>query len=266
MEDLSLSLYDVSARLGVSPSATKKRVANLNIPVQRGARGKMIFDAQAFALLSQADELLKAGHDFETCRRQLGLGQEETPIVEAPEVEAIVEAAPAEEPPVDEAPPVAEEAAEEEPEVLTHVVAKAETPPVEVAAIATAPEAPAEAPEPRPTPGMRTLPTPVMIQLGRRKAEQASQPAGAQAPDPQERELLTRLDKALKLMEEKEKQNQTLQAKLLVAYDEMTKLSATAAAFQERSLNLQHEVSKLQSELRLLTAPEENRPWWKFWG
>ena len=77
---------------------------------------------------------------------------------------------------------------------------------------------------------------------------------------------MTRLDKALKIMEEKEKQNQTLQAKLLVAYDEMTKLSATAAAFQERSLNLQHEVSKLQSELRLLTAPEENRPWWKFWG
>lgn len=252
MEDLSLSLYDVSARLGVSPSATKKRVANLNIPVQRGARGKMIFDAQAFALLSQADELLKAGHDFETCRRQLGLGQVEAPIVEAPEVEAAVEDVPAAEPPAAEEPTV------EEPETLTHVVPEAEAPaPVEV-----------PAPEPRVTPGMRTLPTPVMIQLGRRKAEaaQAAQPTGVQTADPQEREILTRLDKALKLMEEKEKQNQTLQAKLLVAYDEVTKLSATAAAFQERSLNLQLEVSKLQGELRLLTAPEENRPWWKFWG
>ena len=78
--------------------------------------------------------------------------------------------------------------------------------------------------------------------------------------------LIGRLDNALKLIEDKDKQNQVLQSKLLVAYDEMTKLSATAAAFQERSMNLQHEVQKLQSEIKLLTAPPQAKPWWKFWG
>jgi hypothetical protein len=105
---------------------------------------------------------------------------------------------------------------------------------------------------------VRTLPPPVFIQLGRKKA-----PVTESTPAP---DLLARLDATLRLLEEKERHNQMLQSKLLVAYDEMTKLSATAAAFQERSLNLAHEVQQLQGELKLLEAPGGKRPWWKFWG
>jgi hypothetical protein len=120
--------------------------------------------------------------------------------------------------------------------------------PTPMPAVAAAPEAPAPAPEPRVEP-MPHIPTPAAVTVP--------------VLDP---DLLARLDGALKLIEDKDKQNQMLQSKLLVAYDEMTKLSATAAAFQERSMNLQHEVQKLQGEIRLLTAPPQTKPWWKFWG
>lgn len=244
-EDVSLSLFDVSTKLGVSPSAIKKRVAHLNIPVQRGARGKLIFDKAAYGLLERADEMLKAGHGFDECRKALGLDApafvpDVTPG-EGPELVAVVEKA---------APP---ESVVAEPE---SVVAESES-------AVEAPVAEAPAPEPaRPavnvSPRQHPVPQPVVIQLAKRKQAQAA----AAATDP---ETMGRLDAALKLLEEKEKQNQMLQSKLLVAYDEMTKLSATAAAFQERSLNLQHEVNKLQGELRLLAAPQSQKPWWKFW-
>lgn len=196
----ALSLEEVSIKLGVSPSAVKKRVANLNIPVMRGARGKLIFDARAFGLLAEADGLLKAGHGFEECRKRLGLEQAAAIDVEA------------------------EDLAPEGPDLgLT-----------------------------------RKLPTPVFVQLRRRKPA----PATPETPLP---DLLARLDLALKLMEEKDRHNQMLQAKLMVAYDEITKLSATAAAHQERSHNLQVEVHRLQGEMRLLAPPEAPRPWWQVW-
>lgn len=259
-EDMSLSLFDVSTKLGVSPSAIKKRVAHLNIPVKRGARGKLIFDRAAYALLAQADEMLKAGHGFDECRRALGL---ESPVFvpdvtpgEGPELVAVVPQVLVEEPVTEAVEAVV--APEVEPPVVEEIV------PEPVAAVA--PE-PVVAPTPAPVrpvaevtvPREHPVPQPVVIQLAKRK--QAA--AAAAAADP---ETMNRLDAALKILEEKEKQNQMLQSKLLVAYDEMTKLSATAAAFQERSLNLQHEVSKLQGELRLLAAPQANKPWWKFWG
>lgn len=197
---LSLSLEEVSIKLGVSPSAIKKRVANLNIPVMRGARGKLIFDQRAFGLLAEADGLLKAGHGFDECRKRLGL-----------ELSATIDV-------------VAEDLA---PESEEHGL-------------------------------MRRLATPVFVQLRRRKPP----PATPATPLP---DLLSRLDMALKLMEEKDRHNQMLQAKLMVAYDEITKLSATAAAHQERSLNLHVEVQRLQGELKLLAAPAPPRPWWRFW-
>ena len=289
MAETVLSLFEVSTKLGVSPSAIKKRVASLNIPVERGARGKFLFDEQSFDLLSRADELLKAGHGFDECRRLLGLdGAEPEAEAEAPEIEPapepeveVVEAEAAPEPeaeatPAAEAAPEAEEMHEQE---------------------AVVPSAPApEHDEPR------ALPMPVFIQLGRRKpsesvrarmAEQPTptpmprrEPESPEAAEPTEAPVMTRevmrevrvevptvdpdlvarLDNALRLIEEKDKHNHQLQSKLMVAYDEMTKLSATAAAFQERSMNLQHEVQKLQSEIRLLTAPPPSKPWWKFWG
>jgi hypothetical protein len=130
-------------------------------------------------------------------------------------------------------------------------VAEAPAPPAEP------PAQVAEAPAPKPAAeeGVRPLPPPIFLQLGRKRT--------VSAPSP---DLLARLDSSLKMLEEKERHNQMLQAKLLVAYDEMTKLSATAAAFQERSLNLAHEVQKLQGELKMLEAPGKRRPWWKFWG
>lgn len=197
----SLSLEEVSIKLGVSPSAIKKRVANLHIPVMRGARGKLIFDQRAFGLLAEADGLLKAGHGFEECRKRLGL-----------ELPATIDV------------------------VAEGLVADGE--------------------DRGPT---RRLPTPVFVQLRRKKPA----PATPETPLP---DLLSRLDMALKLMEEKDRHNQMLQAKLMVAYDEITKLSATAAAHQERSLNLHVEVQRLQGELKLLAAPEAPRPWWKVWG
>lgn len=196
----SLSLDEVSIKLGVSPSAVKKRVANLNIPVMRGARGKLIFDARAFGLLAEADGLLKAGHGFEECRKRLGLEHSAAIDVEAEDLA-----------------PASEEIGK-----------------------------------------TRRLPTPVFVQLRRRKPP----PATPETPLP---DLLARLDLALKLMEEKDRHNQMLQAKLMVTYDEITRLSATAAAHQERSLNLHVEVQRLQGELRLLAAPEPPRPWWRFW-
>lgn len=254
VQETPLTLFDVSTRLGVSPSAIKKRIANLNVPVERGARGKLLFDGPAFALLQRADELLKAGHGFEECRRVLGLG--DAPAdgeIEA--LEAIVPAAPE---------PVAPSSESPGTEAADKIEIEA---PALVAAGEVAP-APAERALPMPrlseVPKVRPLPTPVFIQLGRRKAIADAVEAAAQpvlSPD-----LVSRLDAALRLIEEKEKQNQQLQSKLLVAYDEMTKLSATAAAFQERSLNLQHEVNKLQGELRLLASPSKARPWWKFWA
>jgi hypothetical protein len=174
--------------------------------------------------------------------------------------------------------------------------------PALVKAEETAPEAEEEPMVSVPSSIDRSLPAPVFIQLGRRKPsdsvrmrmiehqptptpmpapapmpEEAVEPeapvarprtqAPAAAPSPAiDETLIARLDGALKLIEDKDKQNQVLQSKLLVAYDEMTKLSATAAAFQERSMNLQHEVQKLQSEIKLLTAPPATKPWWKFWG
>ena len=72
-ERSSLSLEEVSIKLGVSPSAIKKRVASLHLPVMRGARGKLIFDQRAYKLLAEADGLLKAGYGFEECRKRLGL-------------------------------------------------------------------------------------------------------------------------------------------------------------------------------------------------
>jgi DNA-binding transcriptional MerR regulator len=329
MEPSTLSLFEVAAKLGVSPSAVKKRVANLNIPVERGARGKLIFDERAWELLARADELLKAGHGFEECRKRLGL--HEAPEALAPRDEAAASAeapaeaappAPAEQvarvgavPAATEAAPVAaagasESASERVSQVASVAVAEpavapmplvssapatASVPAVAEAAVPLAPVASVvsvgagatlavpsapvvrealaaleagvaaeatgrtAAAEPE---KMRPLNPPVFIQLGRKRPAPPAEPeAPALPPD-----LLHRLDAALKLLEEKEKQNQTLQSKLMVAYDEMTKLSATAAAFQERSLNLQHEVQKLQGELKLLAAPAERKPWWRFWG
>lgn len=294
MADTILSLFDVSAKLGVSPSAIKKRVASLNLPVERGARGKLLFNRESYALLCRADELLKAGHGFEECRRQLGL--EGTPVAVETEVEVeadeVVEVAETPAPIVEAPAPV----------VLEAVV---EAAPVAVAEETTPePQPVASVPAPAAVDHARSLPAPVFIQLGRRKPSEsvrmrmiehqptptpmptaASAPeAPAPAPEPRvelmphiptpaavtvpilDPDLLARLDGALKLIEDKDKQNQMLQSKLLVAYDEMTKLSATAAAFQERSMNLQHEVQKLQGEIRLLTAPPQTKPWWKFWG
>jgi hypothetical protein len=199
-ETVSLSLEEVSVKLGVSPSAVKKRIAHLNIPVMRGARGKLIFDQQAFGLLAQADGMLKAGHGFEECRRRLGLERPAAIDVEAEDLDG-------------------------GPEDLGKT---------------------------------RRLPTPVFVQLRRRKAS----PATLDTPLP---DLLARLDSLLKLLDEKERHNQMLQAKLMVAYDEITKLSATAAAHQERTLALQVEVQRLSGELKLLAAPEAPRPWWQFW-
>ena len=213
-DEPNLSLFEVSSRLGVSPSAIKKRVAQLGLPVQRGARGKLIFDRHAYGLLLQADGMLKAGQGFEDCRRKLGLGP--LPL-------AGLTAAPAALLPSEDSPATPE------------LVSVLPSPPVTDA-------------------GVRALPPPIFLQLGRKRA--------ANAPSP---DLLARLDSALKMLEDKERHNQMLQSKLLVAYDEMTKLSATAAAFQERSLNLAHEVQKLQGELKLLEAPNNRRPWWKVW-
>lgn len=202
-ETVSLSLDEVSVKLGVSPSAVKKRIAHLNIPVMRGARGKLIFDQHAFGLLAEADGLLKAGHGFEECRQRLGLQLPASIDVEAEDLDA--------------------EAGED-------------------------------------GLNLRRLPTPVFVQLRRRKA---AQPPSTETPVP---DLLARLDGLLKLLDEKERHNQMLQAKLMVAYDEITKLSATAAAHQERTLALQVEVQRLNGELKLLEAPEEpERPWWRFW-
>jgi hypothetical protein len=237
-DEPNLSLFEVSTRLGVSPSAIKKRVAQLGLPVQRGARGKLIFDRQAYALLVEADQLLKAGHGFEECRRKLGLGGP-VPLMVLPELEP---EAPLAEEPATEPHPSEEPAAP---------VAEAPAPPAEP----PAPVAEAPAPKPAAEEGVRPLPPPIFLQLGRKRT--------VSAPSP---DLLARLDSSLKMLEEKERHNQMLQAKLLVAYDEMTKLSATAAAFQERSLNLAHEVQKLQGELKMLEAPGKRRPWWKFWG
>jgi hypothetical protein len=246
-DEPNLSLFEVSTRLGVSPSAIKKRVAQLGLPVLRGPRGKLIFDRKAYALLVEADGLLKAGHGFEDCRRLLGLnGPAPLVVLDAPEVE--LEELPAAALAEPEA-PIAEAAAPLEP------TAEAPSP---VEPIAEVPSPVAEAPAPVVAPeeaGVRPLPPPIFVQLGRKK------PVTAPSPD-----LLARLDAALKMLEDKERHNQMLQAKLLVAYDEMTKLSATAAAFQERSLNLSHEIQKLQGELKMLEAPGKRRPWWTFWG
>lgn len=305
MAQTILSLYDVSAKLGVSPSAIKKRVASLNLPVERGARGKLLFNEDAYATLCRADELLKAGNGFEACRRELGL--EGAPVTDAAlalEDEAL---APSEaiEAPVAASEPVAE------PEPVTEIEPATEVESVVAAASVAEPNAPeAEAIHEIVVPATEpvsvgnhggALPAPVFIQLGRRKPSDsvrmrmvehqptstpmagamaepvaAEQPQRTEAPAPkaaidpepatESREAMARLDAALKLIEDKDKHNHMLQSKLLVAYDEMTKLSATAAAFQERSMNLQHEVQKLQSEIRLLTAPPAAKPWWKFWG
>lgn len=257
-DDLTLSLFDVSTKLGVSPSAIKKRVAHLNIPVKRGARGKLIFDRHAYGLLAQADEMLKAGQGFEDCRRALGL--------EAPEAVTDVEAAPEEAP---ELAVVLDEVLADEPETLELLVPATEvieeTPVVAESLPVLEPEAAAVPVVERQienteaaSDSEQPLPQPVFLQFAKRK-----QAAAQAAP---ERDPKVSLDAALKLLEDKEKHNQMLHSKLLVAYDEMTKLSATAAAFQERSLNLQHEVNKLQGELRLLAAPAAKKPWWKFWG
>jgi hypothetical protein len=199
-ETVSLSLEEVSLKLGVSPSAVKKRIAHLNIPVMRGARGKLIFDQHAFGLLAQADGMLKAGHGFEECRKRLGLERPASIDVEAEDLDAD-----------------------------TEELGKT-----------------------------RRLPTPVFVQLRRRKAP----PPTLDTPLP---DLLGRLDSLLKLLDEKEHHNQMLQAKLMVAYDEITKLSALAAAHQERSLALQAEVQRLSGELKFLAAPEPPRAWWRFW-
>ncbi|MEB3285282.1 MAG: hypothetical protein VKN33_08355 [Candidatus Sericytochromatia bacterium] len=202
-ETLSLSLDEVSVKLGVSPSAVKKRIAHLNIPVMRGARGKLIFDQYAFGLLAEADGLLKAGHGFEECRQRLGLQLPASIDVEAEDLEG--------------------EADDE-------------------------------------TGSTRRLPTPVFVQLRRKKSAQSPN-TSIPLPD-----LIARLDSLLKLLDEKERHNQMLQAKLMVAYDEITKLSATAAAHQERTLALQVEVQRLSGELKMLDAPDEfEKPWWRFW-
>jgi hypothetical protein len=314
MADPIYSLYDVSAKLGVSPSAIKKRVANLNLPVDRGARGKLLFNQEAYALLQRADEMLKGGAGFEDCRQALGLTLEGAePAIEADaEVETDAIAAPveaaepvAEETPAD-APPVEAVAEDALPELVAPVAE----------AVEEAPELRDESPDAAPAASLeqvvpvadraadRTLPAPIFIQLGRRKPSEsvrlrvvehqptptpmpAQAPAAAPepvavAPEPvavapmrattapvvtvMDPDMVARLDAALKLIEDKDKQNQVLQSKLLVTYDEMTKLSATAAAFQERSMNLQHEVQKLQGEIKLLSAPPTKKPWWKFWG
>ncbi|HEY9720606.1 MAG TPA: hypothetical protein V6D47_01245 [Oscillatoriaceae cyanobacterium] len=258
VQETPLTLFDVSTRLGVSPSAVKKRIANLNIPVERGARGKLLFEHEAFALLQRADELLKAGHGFEDCRRLLGLGEAPIPKDDdALVAEAVVPAAA-------EAP--IEASGAETPEPETADVSSEEAPAVAMPAeLARPTERPLPMPRVAEVPKVRPLATPVFIQLGRRKAA-AESVAEESLPPTLPPDLLGRLDATLRLIEEKEKQNQMLQSKLLVAYDEMTKLSATAAAFQERSLNLQHEVNKLQGELRLLSSPSKARPWWKIWG
>ncbi|MEB3196542.1 MAG: hypothetical protein VKP62_04995 [Candidatus Sericytochromatia bacterium] len=198
-----MSLEEVSVKLGVSPSAVKKRIAHLNIPVMRGARGKLIFDPRAFSLLAEADGLLKAGHGFDECRKRLGLQQPAAIDVEVEDLDA-------------------EDEGDDDTE--------------------------------RP----RRLPTPVFIQLRRRKV----QPLTSETPLP---DLLSRLDGLLKMLDEKERHNQVLQAKLMVAYDEITKLSATSAAHQERTLALQVEVQRLNGELKMLAAPEPEKPWWRFW-
>lgn len=318
MAQTILSLYDVSAKLGVSPSAIKKRVASLNLPVERGARGKLLFNEEAYATLCRADELLKAGNGFEACRRELGL--EGAPVTDAAlalEDEAL---APSE---ALEAPVAAIEAVTES-EPVTELESATEAKTVVAAAPVAEPSAPTDSdaeavhedvvPRLVPLPAAEpvsvgnhggALPAPVFIQLGRRKpsdsvrmrmvehqptstpmpgASAMAEPAAAEQPQPTEapapamkaaiapepstesRDAMARLDAALKLIEDKDKHNHMLQSKLLVAYDEITKLSATAAAFQERSMNLQHEVQKLQSEIRLLTAPPATKPWWKFWG
>lgn len=182
-----LSLEDVSARLGVSPSAVKKRVASLSLPVERGPRGKLLFDPSAYAMLEQADALLRAGQGFEAVKRQLALEKR-------------------------------------------------------------VPQAPAATDE-RPS---------VMVQLRRRKAE------AAVAAKPVDGAWLSRLDAALRLLEEKDRANTALQERLLSALEEQARVAATAAAFQERAQNLQHEVGRLRDEIKLLAAPPE-RPWWRFW-
>lgn len=198
-ERSSLSLEEVSIKLGVSPSAIKKRVASLHLPVMRGARGKLIFDQRAYKLLAEADGLLKAGYGFEECRKRLGLDKAQAIDVEAQ---------------------------------------------------------PDEADRPR------RLPTPVFISLRKRMpAVPEKPPEPSPLPD-----LLARLDGTLKLVEDKDRHNQMLQAKLLMAYDEITKLTAQAAAHSERSGHLANEVQRLQGELRLLAPPPpEPKPWWKFW-
>lgn len=294
MAETILSLYEVSAKLGVSPSAIKKRVASLNLPVDRGARGKLLFNEESYALLRRADEMLKAGAGFEECRRALGLDGQVAVLEPETDVEEVETA----------------EVVEPEPEVAVEAPAAPVVDPVveaNVPALAKAePEPESDEPPMVSVPQSidRSLPAPVFIQLGRRKPSDSVRmrmiehqptptpmPASAMqapeaAPEPEveapmaqprtpapapvpaaiDETLIARLDSALKLIEDKDKQNQVLQSKLLVAYDEMTKLSATAAAFQERSMNLQHEVQKLQGEIKLLTAPPERKPWWKFWG
>jgi hypothetical protein len=301
------SLYEVSAKLSVSPSAIKKRVANLNLPVDRGARGKLLFNQEAYALLVRADEMLKGGAGFEECRRTLGL--DGTPLAIAPEAPVEAEAdtpVGADEPPCEEVlAPVAEEILVEE---TVEESVEVETPVAPVAEASPEPdEAPAVVAELEQVVPVaeyvydRTLPAPVFIQLGRRKPSDSvrmrmveHQPTPTPMPMPaaaaeaiaaepvavaepvrmpvaqtvtvMDPDMIARLDAALKLIEDKDKQNQVLQSKLMVTYDEMTKLSATAAAFQERSMNLQHEVQKLQGEIKLLSAPPDKKPWWKFWG
>lgn len=328
MAQTILSLYDVSAKLGVSPSAIKKRVASLNLPVERGARGKLLFNEEAYATLCRADELLKAGNGFEACRRELGLdGAPVTDLAlepddEAPAPSEAVEAPVAEIPAVADADAVAEAAtaldAATQAEAVVAAAPVAEPTGVETVDArivpATEPHGPTKSELNGPTKSDAAapvsvgnhggaLPAPVFIQLGRRKPSDSvrmrmvehqptstpmpgaspaaepvaapEQPPRAEAPAPVvaqpmttsiDPDLMARLDAALKLIEDKDKHNHMLQSKLLVAYDEMTKLSATAAAFQERSMNLQHEVQKLQGEIRLLTAPPATKPWWKFWG
>src|SRR5690349_12104983 len=110
MADTILSLYEVSAKLGVSPSAIKKRVASLNLPVDRGARGKLLFNEEAYALLRRADEMLKSGAGFEECRKALGL--DGAVAVMEPETETEVELVEDETPEVAEVAPVVEDTPE----------------------------------------------------------------------------------------------------------------------------------------------------------
>lgn len=204
LEERTLSLFEVSNRLGVSPSAIKKRVVQLGLPVRRGIRGKLLFDAATYGLLVQADQMLKAGDGFEECRQKLGLnGNLSEPI--------------------------------SNPELSSHDVLEAQ----QEVPVSTDSELP---------------PRPAFVRL-RSKALSV-----ATAPD-----LVSRLDAAFQMLESKERHNQMLQAKLLVAYEEITRLSAASAMLQERSSTLAQEVENLKGELKQLSEPETARSWWEFW-